>query len=150
MRRTLSASTFSQDRSTSFKPGLAIRLCVRPDRGFLELLSVGRNGLAKGEPPNGIRGATCRPLPLGCIQVILHPIPRNGEEFGLQAGPFLLATRERAHIVATVPMTIEKLNLSGTPNGLFFYGLLHGISRGLNVNRINQPYKSQFTSLVPS
>jgi hypothetical protein len=53
-------------------------------------------------------------------QVILHPIPRNREEFGLQAGPFLLATRERAHIVATVPMTIEKLNLSGTPTVSFF------------------------------
>ena len=38
----------------------------------------------------------------------------------LQTRPFLLATRERAHIVASVPMTIEKLNLSGTPNGLFF------------------------------
>jgi hypothetical protein len=65
-----------------------------------------------------------------------HPIPRNREESGFQTGPYLLATRERAHIVAPVAMTIEELSLSGTRNRLFFYGLLHGISRCLHVDRI--------------
>ena len=39
-------------------------------------------------------------------------------------------------IEISVPMTIEKLNLSGIPNGLFFYGLLHGILRCLHIDRI--------------
>ena len=50
--------------------------------------------------------------------------------------------RMRTHIVAPVAMTIEKLNLSGTPNGHFFYDLLHGISRCLHVESINRPDKS--------
>ena len=67
-----------------------------------------------------------------------------GEKFSFEAGPISLASDIRAGIVAPVLMLVEKLNLRGTPSGLFCYGFrLQGMLHYLHEHRINGPQKAE-------
>lgn len=88
------------------------------------------------------------------IHTLFHWVLCHGRQLRSEAGPFLLAARKSANIVAPVLVLVEELNLRWAPNSRFSYGRLRGMWKcrmnTVETDRVRAKLRSQKASVSAS